>query len=118
MEEVINWNKSFKSQKFLNESAERMFGDQQTGLAKQVLNIALCECQGDNSNAYIYFSSSSNFELVVKLNPEFQEEKAKAYFDSLLNQIKSHDLTAIRFKQTNDFFQPNESGFEPNQLNK
>jgi hypothetical protein len=44
-----------------------MFQDKTIGLANQVLNIALCECQGDFYGARDYFSKTSHFELVVRL---------------------------------------------------
>ena len=56
-----------ETQKELNDFAERMFEDQEIGLANQVLHIALCESQGNNYHAYNFFSSTSNFELVVDL---------------------------------------------------
>jgi hypothetical protein len=37
-------NFSHEEYKKLNESARQMFNDRNHGLAKQVLNIALCEC--------------------------------------------------------------------------
>ena len=53
-----------------------MFADPEIGLANQILHIALCESSGNNDHAYNFFSNTSNFELVVKLNQEFKDKQA------------------------------------------
>ena len=57
-----------------------MFGDKQHGLGKQVLGIAICECQGDEFAAQKYFVLSSNVELTMELAEAFTETTARDYF--------------------------------------
>jgi hypothetical protein len=52
----------------MNEFARSIFKDPQHGLAKQILNIAICECQGGKYRASNFFKMSSNFELTIQLN--------------------------------------------------
>ena len=62
--------------------ARLIFEDTKQGLAKQVLNIAVCE--GGCGVAYKYFAYSSKFELTIRLEANFTLENARAYFDSLV----------------------------------
>ena len=90
--------------------ARLIFEDTRQGLAKQVLNIAICE----GWDAYMYFAFVSNFELTIRLEDNFTLANARAYFDSLVQNIEAEDLTHITFKESNDFFTPDkEKGFEP-----
>ena len=57
--------------------ARPIFADTTHGLAKQVLNIAICE--GYNR----YFTRYSNFELTIELREEFTLANAQEYFDFL-----------------------------------
>jgi hypothetical protein len=66
----------------MNEFARPLFEDTQHGLAKQILNIAMCESSG-NAEAYNYFTNAANFELTIRLYNEFTLESAQEYFDSL-----------------------------------
>ena len=61
-----------------------------------------------------YFEFASNFELTIKLTANFTLANAQAYFDSLVHKIEAEDLTQITFKESNDFFPPDEKkGFLP-----
>ena len=60
-----------------------IFADKETNFAKQILNIAFCETQGNNFHALNFFKMVANFELTVELTADFTETKAKDYFDFL-----------------------------------
>jgi hypothetical protein len=90
----------------MNEFARPIFKDTKYGLAKQVLNIAICECYGENYEASNFFKLASNFELTIELFEEFNEANAREYFDFLALKIKSEEITEITFKESNDFFFP------------
>jgi hypothetical protein len=51
-----------------------MFSDERNGLGKQVLNIAICECQGNQYDASNYFELISNYELIINVFKEFDEK--------------------------------------------
>ena len=55
-----------------------------------------------------YFEFASNFELTIELKANFTLANARAYFDSLVQKIEAEDLTQITFKESNDFFTPDE----------
>ena len=95
--------------------ARPIFEDTQYGLANQILNIAICECQGSKYAASNYFKLVSNFELTIQLYENFTLANAREYFDSLRQKIISEDLTQIIFKQSNDFFPTDlQRGVQPN----
>ena len=104
-------NFSAATQEALKRFARPIFEDakHEHGLAKQVLNIAICE------EFNWYFRYDSNFELTIELREEFTLANAREYFDSLAQKIEIEGLTQINFKKKNDFFLPDvEKGFIPN----
>ena len=63
--------------------ARTIFEDTQYPLANQILNIAICECQGGKYDAFNYFKMASNVELTIRLTDAFTEANAREYFDCL-----------------------------------
>jgi hypothetical protein len=103
----------------MNEFARSIFEDPQHGLAKQILNIALCECYGGNYGASNYYKLASNFELTISFSDAFEEANALGYFGGLAQKIKDEDLTQIIFKESNDFFLSDlHRGVDPYDCNK
>ena len=51
---------------------------------------------------------SSNVELTIELSEAFNQTKAREYFGSLAEKIKTEGLTYVIFKETNDFFPSDE----------
>ena len=95
--------------------ARPIFEDTQYGLANQILNIAICECQGGKYAAFNYFTQTSNFELSIRLEDNFTLANAREYFDGLKQKIISDNLTQIIFKESNSFFVTDpQRGVEPN----
>ncbi len=110
---------SAETQERMKKFARSIFTDTQFGLANQVLNIAICECQGGDFHASNYFKMGSNFELTIKLTDNFSLTNAEEYFDGLRQKIVSNELTQIIFKECNDFFEPDlQRGVDPYQTNK
>ena len=68
---------SAATQEAMKRFARPIFEDTKHGLAKQVLNIAICE-----GNAG-YFKDNSNFELTIELTEAFTLANAREYFDTL-----------------------------------
>ena len=101
---------SAETQEAMKKFARLIFEDTKQGLAKQVLNIAVCENGAGDS----YFKNQSNFELTIELTDNLTLANARAYFYSLVQKIEAEDLTQITFKESNDFFTPDkEKGFVP-----
>jgi hypothetical protein len=46
------------------------------GLSKQVLNIAICECENEDNDAFLYFKNFANFELLIQLTDAFTFKNA------------------------------------------
>ena len=72
---------SYETREAMYNSARLIFEDTQHGLAKQVLNIAICE--GWNTHASVYFKGYSDFELTIELTDAFNLPNAQEYFASL-----------------------------------
>ena len=74
---------SAETQEAMKKFARLIFEDYKQGLAKQVLNIAVCENGAGDS----YFKHRSNFELTIELREEFTLANAREYFDFLAREI-------------------------------
>ena len=70
-----------------------IFEDTQHGLAKQVLNIAICEMQGGKGDDAFFNFKACGFELTIELTETFTLTNAQEYFDSLAKKIETKDLT-------------------------
>ena len=90
---------SAETKELMNKFARPVFEGRQYLLANQVLNIAICECQGGDFNAGNYFVQGSNFELTIRLYENFTLINAREYFDSLRQKIIAENITQIIFKQ-------------------
>ena len=77
----------------MNEFARSIFKDPKHGLAKQILNIALCECYDNDYEASNYYCNASNFELTIMLKDAFTLANARDYFGCLAQKIKDEDLS-------------------------
>ena len=71
--------------------AKLIFQKTEHGLAKQILHIAICECE-IKDDAYRYFQFYANFELSIKLTSKFTLENARNYFDCLVSKIETEEL--------------------------
>lgn len=106
-------NFSAHTQEAMTKFAKSIFQDTKHGLAKQILNIALCECDSDQDDAYRYFNEKSDFELTAQLTNKFTFENALEYFNCIAQKIKAEEITQIIFKEENDFFiSDEEKGFK------
>ena len=79
------WQTKFSAEtkEAMKKFARPVFEDAQFWLANQVLNIAICECQGGKYKASNYFKMASNFELTIELSDLFTLANAHDYFDGL-----------------------------------
>ena len=64
------WQTKFsdKTKQDMNMTSMRMYTDPKVNLANQILNVAICETQGNNFKAANFFNQASNFELIVYLD--------------------------------------------------
>ena len=110
----LSTNFSAETKEAIKKFARTVFEDTQYPLANQILNIAICECQGGNYAASNYFVMASNFELTILLKDNFTLANSREYFDNLKQKIISENLTQIIFKESNSFFVTDpQRGVEP-----